>query len=700
MFTPLPEAGRSPDDATVPSTQTNSNKHALFRWMSNVRLGATPWPPSAKRHVVAPVLGLALVVSTGLLACGTASPAQQPTSESTAATRQADEPSPGSATANPSGTTRGQDGDAAGKPPSNSTTTGGTSARQSRLTPASDASTANATTGGEPEGTSLQKPSGPEVDALTALYRATDGDNWKSNTNWLSDQPVDTWQGVWVNDAGRVRTLNLNNNQLAGHLPPELGKLEELTDLNVAGNQLSGQIPEEFSSLPLDILDLSRNQLSGPIPTGVIELAAQGVRLNLSENAELCLPAPEHRLADALQKHSSVSGRPRTCEVDPATVERDREILVAFYKATGGDTWTAAENWLSPQPLDTWLGVRTDASGRVSSLWLPENGLTGPIPQEIMQLAHLISLGLRDNALTGEIPPNIDELTYLQSLSLGNTQLTGTIPESIGNLRYLEGLSLRKNQLTGEVPRSLGNLRYLESVSLSENQLTGTVPPELGNLAPDHDRGYRGLESLDLSKNELTGDIPRELTRLQGEINLWGNPITGCLPDEWEARVTVDLYPCSRGANDNPESWLKLVAVKDEYGNDLYPEPIIVREIKQQILAGLMPHLVEWARAEHPDSAGHYSEDNLRTIIYSRLQHELEWEPLWSQAPDLKIRINGQFEWDTREDPVQYQMTAVGVLETVETSKRDWTQEYIENYERVPAFSRVEGTPKVEKVNQ
>ena len=700
MFKRLPEAGRAPDHATVPSTQSNSSKQALFRWMSNVRLGTTPWPPSAKRHMAAPVFGLALVVSTGLFACGTASPAEQPTSEGTASTRQADEATSGSAAAIPSGTTQGQDGDAAGKPPSNSATTGGTSARQSRPTPASGDSVPNAATGGKPEGTSAQKPSGPEVEALTVLYHATDGDNWKSNTNWLSDQPVDTWHGVYVNKAGRIRTLNLNNNQLAGHLPPELGKLEELTDLNVAGNQLSGPIPEEFSSLPLDILDLSRNQLSGPIPADLIELATQGGRLNLSENAELCVPAPEHRLADALQKHGSVSARPRTCQVDPATVERDREILVAFYKATGGDSWTAAENWLSPQPLDTWLGVRTDTSGRVSSLWLPENGLTGPIPQEIMQLAHLVSLGLSDNALTGEIPPNIDELTYLQSLSLGNTQLTGTIPEAVGNLRYLEGLFLGKNQLTGEIPRSLGNLRYLTRVNLSGNQLTGTVPAELGNLAPDHDRGYQGLEGLDLSKNELTGDIPRELTRLRGDINLWGNPITGCLPYEWEARVRVDLYPCSRGANDNPESWLELVTGKDEYGNVPYPEPIIVREIRQQILTGLMPDLVEWARAEHPDSAGHYSEDNLRTIIYSRLQHELNWEPLWSQAPDLKIRINGQFDWDAREGPVQYRMTAVGVLDTVETSKRDWTQEYIENYERVPAFSRVEGTPKIEKVNQ
>ena len=424
--------------------------------------GSGPAPTTAPtfRRTWLPALGLALIVSATMLACGTASPAEQPTSESAAATKRAEEPTSGSAAANPSGTTRGQDGDAAGKRPSNQTTpessTGGASARQSISTPAAGDSAANAATGGKPEGTSAQKPSGPDVDALTALYRATDGDNWKSNTNWLSDQPVSTWHGVYVNDAGRVRALNLNNNQLAGHLPPELGKLEALTDLNVAGNQLGGPIPEELSSLPLDILDLSRNQLSGPIPPVIIELAAQGGRLNLSENAELCVPAPEHRLADALQKHGSVSARPRTCEVDPATVERDREVLVAFYKATGGDSWTAAENWLSPQPLDTWLGVRTDASGRVSSLWLPENGLTGPIPQEIMQLAHLVSLGLRDNALTGEIPPNIDELTYLQSLSLGNTQLTGTIPEAVGNLRYLERLFSQKQSTDGRDPEVPG----------------------------------------------------------------------------------------------------------------------------------------------------------------------------------------------------------------------------------------------------
>ena len=207
----LPAAGQVPHHATVPSTQTNSSKHNLFRWMSNVRLRTTPWPPSAKRHMIAPAFGLVLVISTGLLACGTGSPAQQPTPEGTLPTRQAVEPTTTSAVANPPETTRGQDGDAA--------STGGTSTRQSRSTSASGDSAASAATGGKPEGTSTQKPSGPDVDALTALYQATDGDNWKSNTNWLSDQPISTWHGVSVNDAGRVEALHLTDNQLVGHFP-------------------------------------------------------------------------------------------------------------------------------------------------------------------------------------------------------------------------------------------------------------------------------------------------------------------------------------------------------------------------------------------------------------------------------------------------------------------------------------------------
>ena len=35
-----------------------------------------------------------------------------------------------------------------------------------------------------------------EKAALVALYNATGGENWTRNANWLSDQPLYTWEGI------------------------------------------------------------------------------------------------------------------------------------------------------------------------------------------------------------------------------------------------------------------------------------------------------------------------------------------------------------------------------------------------------------------------------------------------------------------------------------------------------------------------
>ena len=53
--------------------------------------------------------------------------------------------------------------------------------------------------------------------------------------------------------------------------------------------------------------------------------------------------------------------------VEPMT---DREVLEAFYHATGGPEWNNRTNWLSEAPLSDWFGVKTDGSGRVTRLAL------------------------------------------------------------------------------------------------------------------------------------------------------------------------------------------------------------------------------------------------------------------------------------------------------------------------------------------
>ncbi len=53
---------------------------------------------------------------------------------------------------------------------------------------------------------------------LVQLYNNTDGPNWKNNTNWLKG-PVSTWHGIEFD--GRVKKINLNDNNLIGHLPTQ-----------------------------------------------------------------------------------------------------------------------------------------------------------------------------------------------------------------------------------------------------------------------------------------------------------------------------------------------------------------------------------------------------------------------------------------------------------------------------------------------
>ena len=96
--------------------------------------------------------------------------------------------------------------------------------------------------------------------------------------------------------------------------------------------------------------------------------------------------------------------------------EMDRAALVAFYNATGGDSWRLSRhNWLSDLPLDDWHGVSTDADGRVVKLSLYGVGLNGRIPPELGNLTELTDLILYPG-IRGTIPPELGNLVNLSLL--------------------------------------------------------------------------------------------------------------------------------------------------------------------------------------------------------------------------------------------------------------------------------------------
>ena len=208
-------------------------------------------------------------------------------------------------------------------------------------------------------------------------------------------------------------------------------------------------------------------------------------------------------------------------------VESDREVLEAFYHATGGPDWFFSTNWLSDEPLSEWYGVYTNEQGRVERLILRRNNLNGPIPPELSRLTGLLVLELLWNRVSGPIPPELGGLTSLLALNLLDNELSGPIPPELGQLTSLRVLQLDQNRLTGPIPPELGQLTALSTMlGLGDNQLTGPIPPELGRLT--------NLERLQLFDNELSGPIPPELGQLANLVilNLFDTRLSGPIPPE------------------------------------------------------------------------------------------------------------------------------------------------------------------------
>ena len=129
--------------------------------------------------------------------------------------------------------------------------------------------------------------------ALVALYNATDGANWTTNTNWTTDQALSSWHGVTTNSDDRVTALVLNSNSLDGPLPAALGDLSELEQLDLRDNALSGALPTELGNLTnLTSLLLNESRaLTGPLPDGLRELSDLET-VNI-EKTELCAPGDD-----------------------------------------------------------------------------------------------------------------------------------------------------------------------------------------------------------------------------------------------------------------------------------------------------------------------------------------------------------------------------------------------------------------------
>ena len=347
----------------------------------------------------------------------------------------------------------------------------------------------------------LERSSGPfcheaEAAVLRSFYHATGGSEWASSSGWLQPGPLADWHGIETDSlSGRVVGIDLSGNGLSGVLAGNLASLRALRELRLDGNgRLGGRLASGMTVLPLRFLSYT--------------------------DTNVCTPADSAFRAwlRSIRSHSGTG-----IECPPLT---DRDILERFFYATGGLDWSKSDNWLTDAPLNAWLGVGTNQSGRVQHLVLTSNNLAGRVPSELGSLSNLRALALWGNNLTGEIPRELGRLSNLEVLRLSGNDLAGEIPGELGGLSNLKYLGLGYNNLTGEIPRELGRLSNLEDLRLDYNNLTGEIPRELGGLS--------NLWILGLWGNNLTGEIPRELGGLSNlkYLGLWGNNLTGEIPRE------------------------------------------------------------------------------------------------------------------------------------------------------------------------
>ena len=363
--------------------------------------------------------------------------------------------------------------------------------------------------------------------ALVALYNATGGPDWIDKENFLNyDVPLSEWQGVTVNENGRVTELELWSNNLVGTIPAELANLTQLQVLYLQDNELNGEIPAQLGNLTqLQELDLAENQLTGSIPSALGNLSSLTV-LDLDTN----------QLSGSLPS-------------ELGNLSSLRKLAIS-------------ENGLSGS-----IPVELGNLSNLAELYLWGNEFSGAIPSELGSLSNLTELSLQDNQLTGAIPPELGNLSSLSDLGLWRNQLTGEIPTELGNLSSLIRLELGRNQLSGEIPAQMGNLSSLELFSVSGNQLSGRIPSELGSLS--------NLTQLYLRENRLSGEIPSTLGNLSNltELYIHDNQLTGTIPLTFTGLTSLEEFHFDNNAglcaSDDTalQTWLQSIPDRDDGPN-------------------------------------------------------------------------------------------------------------------------------------
>lgn len=342
-----------------------------------------------------------------------------------------------------------------------------------------------------------------ERDALIAIYKALDGDNWTNNENWCSDKPVGEWYGVRTDHPqGYVTNIFfMAPNNIKGSLPSSISVFNNLESLYLCDDGLSGIVQEEaFSSEHLREFVI------------------------MSQNVDVIIPQTINHLAYL-------------------------EMLTLNCKSV-----------TFPKSLSVLHNLRT----------LNISGKIGEIPEDIGLCSSLEGLSVTNTDIT-TLPNSIAQLGRLTSLILCNNNITGEFPSALLSLRELRYFDISNNNLTGQLPPGialmLDNIQQMGGVTPafnpSGNKFVGTIPKEIyehPNWKYIWYDFYRG------NRLDFTG-VPIPAPDIEG-YDIYGNVID--FPSLQESRPYTLLYQYPVGWGVSEMLFPDISSMK--YISEKYPE--------------------------------------------------------------------------------------------------------------------------------
>ncbi|KAF5736624.1 receptor protein kinase TMK1-like [Tripterygium wilfordii] len=269
-----------------------------------------------------------------------------------------------------------------------------------------------------------------------------------NNQNTGLSGPIDV-----LSSMTQLVTAWLHKNQFSGPIP-DLSKCEALFDLQLRENLLSGIVPQSLMNLPsLKNVTLSNNKLQGPFP--VFPPTVTTVE---------------------------ITGTNNFCADEGITC--DPQVMTLLAVAGGfGYPITLSDSWDRNNACQGWAFVSCNSQGRV------------------------ITVNLAKQQLSGRISPAIGNLTDLKNLYLQNNNLTGPIPDSLTKLDELVNFDVSNNNLSGKIPVFPSGVKLVKD----GNPLLGTnVSPGDGGSpgsSSDTTPGWSTPAGLSGSQNSLSGVV-------------------------------------------------------------------------------------------------------------------------------------------------------------------------------------------------